>query len=148
MDQQQNDRKISPSMRRLQNRTDFQIMENGNMYLDNFTHPPQEVFDSEEMRGSMQMILSENIGQFVLIEFLIGTQEIMRKQGMLYLVGRSFVTIYDEMANNFLICDIFSIKFVYFFMPGDRPKYNYNTLPPASGEQGMTNRRNNHFNMR
>lgn len=148
MDQQQNDRKMSPSMRRLQNRADYQIMENGNWHLDNFTHPPQEVFDSEEMRGSMQMILSENIGQFVVIEFLIGTQEIIRKQGMLYLVGRSFVTLYDEMANNFLICDIFSIKFVYFYMPGDRPQYNYNTLPRVNGEPGMPNRRNNNFNMR
>lgn len=142
MDQQQNNRKLSPSMRRLQNRTDYQSMENGASQLDNFYHPPQETFDSEEMRGSMQMILSENIGQFVVIEFLIGTQEIIRKQGMLYFVGRSFVTLYDEMVNNFIICDIFSVKFVYFYMPGDRPRYNYNTLPPVSGEPGMPPRRN------
>ena len=81
MDQQQNNRKLSPSMRRLQNR-------------------------------------------------------------MLYFVGRSFVTLYDEMVNNFIICDIFSVKFVYFYMPGDRPRYNYNTLPPVSGEPGMPPRRN------
>ena len=51
---------------------------------------------TEEMIGSMQYILAENIGQFVVIEFLIGTEQIVRKQGMLYHVGRSYVTLYDE----------------------------------------------------
>ena len=35
----------------------------------------------------MQAILADNIGNYVVIEFLIGTGEILRKQGMLYLVG-------------------------------------------------------------
>ena len=85
----------------------------------------------------MQAILADNIGNYVVIEFLIGTGEILRKQGMLYLVGRSYVTLYDEPANHFIVCDIFSVKFVYFYMPGERPRYNYNTLPPTSGEPGM-----------
>lgn len=131
----------SATMRRLQNRTDYRQGNDGASRLDNFYHPPQENFDSEEMRGSMQMILADNIGQFVVIEFLIGTEEIIRKQGMLYFVGRSFVTLYDEAANNFIVCDIFSVKFVYFYMPGDRPGFNYNTLPPISGEPGMPPRR-------
>ena len=65
------------------------------------------------------------------------TEQMIRKQGMLYFVGRSFVTLYDEDVNNFIVCDIFSVKFVYFYMPGDRPRYNYNLLPPVSGEPGM-----------
>ena len=69
-----------------------------------------------------------------------GTENIVRKQGMLYFVGRSFVTLYDENVNNFIVCDIFSVKFVYFYMPGDRPRYNYNLLPPISGEPGMNAR--------
>lgn len=131
----------SPGMRRLRNRKDFQEMEDGSSQLDNFYHPPQPSFDSEEMRGSMQAILSQNVGQYVVVEFLIGTQEIIRKQGMLYFVGRSFVTLYDEAVNNFIVCDIFSVKFVYFYMPGDRPRYNYNLLPSVSGEPGMGPRR-------
>ena len=94
-----------------------------------FTTPPQMDFNSEEMRGSMQKILSENIGEYVLIEFLIGTEMIMRKQGLLYFVGTSYVTLYDDTFNNFIICDIFSIKFVYFYYPGQRPPRNFNILP-------------------
>ncbi len=97
-----------------------------------FTTPPQMDFNSEEMRGSMQKILSENIGEYVLIEFLIGTEMIMRKQGLLYFVGTSYVTLYDDTFNNFIICDIFSIKFVYFYYPGQRPPRNFNILPSSN----------------
>ena len=127
-------------MNRLRNRSDFSEGADGSRSLDNFNTPPQPSFDSEEMRGSMQAILAQNIGEYVVIEFLIGTENIVRKQGMLYFVGRSFVTLYDENVNNFIVCDIFSVKFVYFYMPGDRPRYNYNLLPPISGEPGMNAR--------
>ena len=127
----------SPGMQRLRRRPDYTCTPEGAGEMDNFRHPVQPVFDSEEMKGSIQMILSENIGTFVVIEFLVGSNEMIRKQGLLYFVGRSFVTLYDEAANNFLVCDIFSVRFVYFYMPGDRPRYNYNTLPPVSGEPGM-----------
>ncbi len=93
-----------------------------------FNSPPPINFDTEEMRGSMQNILSKNIGEYVVIEFLIGTGMIMRKQGILYYVGTSYVTLYDNQENNFIVCDIFSVKFVYFYFPGDRPDFNFNTL--------------------
>ena len=101
-----------------------------------FTTPPPINFDTEEMRGSMQMILSTNIGEYVLIEFLIGTEIIMRKQGILYFVGTSYVTLYDDDVNNFIVCDIFSIKFVYFYFPGQRPNRNYNFLNNNSNPNG------------
>ena len=96
-------------MNRLRNRSDFSEGADGSRSLDNFNTPPQPSFDSEEMRGSMQAILAQNIGEYVVIEFLIGTENIVRKQGMLYFVGRSFVTLYDENVNNFIVCDIFSV---------------------------------------
>lgn len=100
----------------------------GSTTLDDFNTPEQQTFDSEEMRGSMQVILADNIGAYVVIEFLIGTERLMRKQGLLYFVGTSFVTLYDETLQNFIVCDIFSIKFVYFYFPGQRPRQNYNIL--------------------
>lgn len=107
----------------------------------NFNTPIQETFDGEDMRGSMQQILSDNIGEFVVIEFLIGVDRIVRKQGILYFVGRSYVTLYDDMANNYIVCDIFSIKFVYFYFPGDRPRRNYNILPLNNGNNNTNNNR-------
>lgn len=101
-----------------------------------FTTPPPIDFDTEEMRGSMQRILADNVGEFVVIEFLVGTERIMRKQGILYFVGTSYVTLYDDEANNFIVCDIFSIKFVYFYFPGQRPNRNYNLLSNSNNSTG------------
>lgn len=107
----------------------YQEFSDGSTRMRDFETPPQESFDSEEMIGSMQRILAQNRGQFVVVEFLIGTERLMRKQGILYFVGRTYVTLYDEQIQNFIVCDIFSIKFVYFYMPGDRPRRNFNLFP-------------------
>ncbi len=98
-----------------------------------FNTPVQQNFDSVEMQGSMQKILSDNIGEYVVVEFLIGTDRLTRKQGILYFVGTSFVTLFDDVHNNYIVCDIFSIKFVYFYYPGQRPSRNFNVLPNSNG---------------
>ena len=98
-----------------------------------FTTPKQDSFNSPEMIGSIQKILADNIGQYVVIEFLIGVDRIVRKQGILYFVGTSYVTLFDDMSNNYIVCDLYSIKFVYFYYPGERPKRNFNILPVNNG---------------
>ncbi len=134
MDMSRKDARPTPAMRRLINRTDFQEYEDGSRRLDNFNIPAQQPFDTEDMEGTLQAILARNVGQYVVVEFLLGTEQLTRKQGILFLVGRNYVTLYDEAVNNFLVCDLFAVKFVYFYMPGARPPYNYNLLPPAPGE--------------
>lgn len=101
-----------------------------------FRTPPQQTFDDEEMIGSIQKILAENIGNYVVVEFLIGTERISRKQGYLYHVGTSYITLYDDENENFILCDIFSVKFVYFYMPNQRPNRNFNILPHNNGNSG------------
>lgn len=97
-----------------------------------FTTPPQQDFNTEALRGSMQNYLADNIGEYVVIEFLIGTSMIIRKQGILYSVGTGVVTLYDDEYDNFITCDVFSVKFVYFYRPGQRPGRNYNVLNNGS----------------
>ena len=100
-----------------------------------------------EMIGSMQRILAQNVGEYVVIEFLIGTGQIMRKQGLLYNVATSFVVLYDDAVTNFIVCDIFSVKFVYFYLPGERPNHNFNILrdsnvaPYSTSNSNMRNQR-------
>lgn len=125
------------------------VQQNNNSNMDNmnwleeqikehpeFRTPPQQTFDEEEMAGSIQKILAENIGNYIVVEFLIGTERMMRKQGYLYHVGTSYITLYDDENENFILCDIFSVKFVYFYMPGQRPNRNFNMLPHSSGNMG------------
>ncbi|WP_195986250.1 hypothetical protein [Clostridium sp. D33t1_170424_F3] len=96
--------------------------------------PPQPDFDTPAMQGSLQQALSENLGQFVVVEFLIGTQSIQTKSGILYAVGNSVLTLYEEATQTFVICDMFSVKFVTFYLPGQRPQRYagpYNGVTPA-----------------
>ena len=97
-----------------------------------FTPPPQQDFNGVDMQGSVQKVLTNNIGQYVVMEFLIGTENIVRKQGILYFVGTSYVVLYDDVINNYIVCDLYSIKFTYFYYPGDRPNQNYNSLAVGS----------------
>lgn len=91
---------------------------------------PQEGLTGSGMSGSMQEALADNLGLYAVCEFVVGTQEMETKAGILYSVGRSFVVLYDEQQQNFILCDIFSIKFVTMYMPGHRP-WNVTRLPPV-----------------
>lgn len=87
----------------------------------NVPEEPTAQFDTPGMQGSMQQLLSENLGKYVMADFLIGVSNIVRRVGILYSVGRGFLVLYDEDNHNFNVCDIFSLKFVAFFPPGFEP---------------------------
>lgn len=79
-----------------------------------FTVPPDQDFDTITFQGSMQQVLQENVGKYVIVEFLIGTGSLTSRQGMLYYIGAQFLVLYDEFESRFVVCDIFSVKFVTF----------------------------------
>lgn len=80
--------------------------------------------------GSMQEALADNLGLYAVCEFVVGTQNMETKEGILYSVGRSFVVLYDEQQQDFVLCDVFSIKFVTLYMPGHRP-WSLTRTPPV-----------------
>lgn len=82
---------------------------------------PAMEFETPGMQGSMQQLLSENLGKYVMADFLIGVSNIVRRIGVLYSVGRGFLVLYDDNSHTFDVCDIFSLKFVAFFPPGFEP---------------------------
>ena len=97
--------------------------------------PPQQDFDTPAMEGSLQQFLADNLGQYVVVEFLIGTQTTVQKGGILYAVGTSVITLYQELTQTFITCDIFSIKFVTFYLPGHRPwQVNFPSSGPVPGQ--------------
>ena len=97
--------------------------------------PPEQNFNTPAMAGSMQQFLNDNLGEYVVIEFLIGTQTMAQKAGILYAVGTSVITLYQELTQTFITCDIFSIKFVTFYLPGHRPwQVNFPSAGPVPGQ--------------
>lgn len=96
-----------------------------------FIVPPEQDFNTVGYKGSMQQILQKNIGNYVTVEFLIGTNTLITKQGVLYDVGSQFMVLYDDLNLRYEVCDIFTVKFVTFLLPGYRP----GQLPSSVVEQ-------------
>ena len=70
-------------------------------------------FDTVGLQGAMQEVLNDNIGAYVNVEFLIGTQTIVNREGQLYYVGTGYIVLLQE-NGDYVVCDVFSIKFVTF----------------------------------
>ncbi|MBR2500725.1 MAG: hypothetical protein IKL09_00145 [Clostridia bacterium] len=120
-------------------------MANGNTYTDmtnnemmtdminaeNQTERRPSPTPDPEDQDTFAEILSANIGAYVLIQFLIGTGSLVDKEGYLYAVGQNFVTIYEPLDDRYVVCDLYTVKFVSIF----------NSLP-----QGSSMRTNNSMN--
>lgn len=83
-----------------------------------FTVPSGMGFDAYQ--GSIQQILKDNVGQYVDVEFLIGTNGLTIRSGVLYAVGVSYIVLFDRKNNRYTICDLYSIKFVTIYDPNRR----------------------------
>lgn len=68
-------------------------------------------------QGSLQQMLATNTGNRVVVDFLVGTSNIVRKEGILYLVGVSYIVLYDDKADTYTVCNLYSIEFVTFLSP-------------------------------
>jgi len=70
---------------------------------------------NETYLGSLKSMLSQNKGNFVVATFLIGTQGMVSWEGILYEVGNDFVTIYQQGRDRYIVCDIYSLKYIEFY---------------------------------
>lgn len=70
---------------------------------------------NEAFLGSLKAMLLNNKGNYVVATFLIGTQGTVSWEGVLYEVGNDFVTIYQEGRDRYIVCDIYSLKYIEFY---------------------------------
>jgi len=56
--------------------------------------------------------LREQIGKLMRVEFLIGTNNLTDRIGILEDVGASYILLHSVESDNIIYCDIYSIKFV------------------------------------
>jgi len=70
-----------------------------------------------------QGFLETQIGRYVKVDFLIGTNLFIDREGILEEVGISYIVLREAGTGNKLMCDIYSIKFVEIFENGSpRPQ--------------------------
>lgn len=73
--------------------------------------PTTPVLDIEYTQG----YLKTQIGKRIKVEFLIGTNMLVDREGTLTDVGISYIIINEVETDDLLLCDIYSIKFVRFY---------------------------------
>ena len=69
----------------------------------------------EAYLGSLKAMLVQNKGNYVVATFLIGTQGTVSWEGVLYEVGNDFVTISQPGRDRYIVCDIYSLKYIEFY---------------------------------
>ena len=69
------------------------------------------VMDTKYTQG----YLKSQIGSKIKVEFLIGTNMLVDREGTLVDVGISYIIIIETETDDLLLCDIYSIKFVRFY---------------------------------
>jgi len=81
---------------------------------------PAEVVESptstqEAYLGSLKAMLQRNKGNYIVATFLVGTQGTVSWEGILYDVGNDYVTIYQEGRDRYIVCDIYSLRYMEFY---------------------------------
>ncbi len=84
--------------------------------------------------------LREQIGKLMRVEFLIGTNNLTDRIGILEDVGASYILLRSIESDNLVYCDIYAIKFVTistngFYGPMNNPMMNnrFYPQPPPMG---------------
>ena len=86
--------------------------------------------------------LREQIGRLMRVEFLIGTNNLTDRIGILEDVGASYILLRSVESNNLVYCDIYSIKFVTiatspWFESMNSPMMNNSIMNPMMNSQMM-----------
>lgn len=62
--------------------------------------------------GYIQAYLARNIGRYAKIEFILGTNMLVDREGTIMEVGTNYVVLQEPQTDDLLMCDLYSIKFV------------------------------------
>lgn len=91
---------------------------NGGLNMSN--RLPGEVIESpttvnEAYLGSLKAMLHRNKGNYIVATFLVGTQNTVSWEGILYEVGNDYITIYQPGRDRYIVTDMYSLKYMEFY---------------------------------
>lgn len=95
-----------------------QTVRSGGLNMSNLL--PGEVVESpvtmnEAYLGSLKAMLHRNKGNYIVATFLVGTQNTVSWEGVLYEVGNDYLTIYQPGRDRYIVTDIYSLKYMEFY---------------------------------
>lgn len=62
--------------------------------------------------GTTPDILNRIKGEYCICEFVIGSDTLITKSGIMYNVGLSYFTLFNITNNEYIVCDIYAVKFI------------------------------------
>ena len=77
----------------------------------------------EAYQTSWKSLLAQNLGRYVVVSFLMGTQQSVVAEGVLYEIGNDYLVLYQPVRDSYITADLYSVKFVEF-----RAADNRNTI--------------------
>lgn len=80
---------------------------------------------SEAYQTSWKSLLAQNLGRYVLVSFLMGTQQTVVAEGVLYEVGNDYIVLYQPVRDSYITADLYSVKFVEFRAADNQTRYRY-----------------------
>ena len=66
------------------------------------------------------MVPELNVGKYASVDFLIGTEQLVRREGTIFAVGASYLILRNPTDQEYIVCDFYSIKFTTFYEPNSR----------------------------
>lgn len=107
----ENNYKVSPDSA-ISCKNNYKISSNSVEYENNYrtssTNAPEIITNNLYTPA----FLKQQIGKLVRVEFLIGTNNLVDRVGILEDVGISYILLRSIESGNILYCDLYSIKFV------------------------------------
>ena len=90
------------------------------MYYNNYNFPEYRAMEIDNQRAAETVtnalytpaFLRQHIGKLVRVEFLIGTNNLVDRIGVLEDVGASYILLRSFENDSLVYCDIYSIKFI------------------------------------
>ena len=91
-----------------------------------FQNAPRADFNAQGQPSNQVQMLGEQlqtaIGYYVSCDFLIGTQIIETKDGILAKVGTNFLTLYQPDLERYVVCDLYALKFISIYNTTSVPR--------------------------
>lgn len=118
--------------------TDPQILDDIMKSVQSDGTPPNTT--REFYMESFFEVLERSLGYYVTCEFLIGTNSLVERSGILYASGNNFLTLQEGPDGPYMVCDIYSLKFVTVYNTRVRPSQMHNrTFQTNVYNNGMNN---------
>ncbi|MBR5543740.1 MAG: hypothetical protein IKU65_06570 [Oscillospiraceae bacterium] len=102
-------------------------MDTPNMRFNFSQSAPRNNFDDLGNNPQSQVVmlaeqLQTAVGYYVSCEFLIGTQMIETRDGILAKIGTNFLTLYQPNLERYIVCDLYALKFITIYNTTNVPR--------------------------